>query len=87
VGSSKTLSENLYEASLREKEGEEEAGLWIDVHADQLWDFCETWLEVYEENRAAAEEIEEDAQQGEGALQAEPAPGERRDRGNKLREE
>ena len=87
VGSSKTLSENLYEASLREKEGEEEAGLWIDVHADQLWDFCETWLEVYEENRAAAEEIEEDEQQGEGALQAEPAPGERRDRGNKLREE
>lgn len=89
LGSSKTLSENLYEASLREQGGEEEAGLWIDVHADQLWDFCEAWLEVYEESRAAAEEIEEDEQQGEGegALQAEPTPGERRNRGNKLLEE
>ena len=85
VGSSKTLSENLYGASLQEQEGEEEVGLWIDVHADQLWDFFEAWLEVYEERRAAAEELADVEPQEEGdALQAEP-PGER-DRGNKLPE-
>ena len=60
LGSSKTLSENLYEASLDAKGGEEEAGLWVDVDADALWGFCGIWLDVYEKRKAAGDEIEED---------------------------
>ncbi|MFP6881261.1 MAG: hypothetical protein VCA34_09935, partial [Roseibacillus sp.] len=60
LGSSKTLSEKLYESSLQPKGGEEEAGLRVDVNAEELWDFCAGWLEVYEQRKAAADEIEED---------------------------
>lgn len=71
LGSSKTLSEDLYEAALKSKGGEEEAGLWIDVNADALWDFSEIWLDVYEKKKAAADEIEEDELQRKDA---EPGP-------------
>lgn len=60
LGSSKTLSEKLYESSLQSKGGEEEAGLRVDVNAEELWDFCAGWLEVYEQRKAAADEFEED---------------------------
>lgn len=60
LGSSKTLSENLYEASIASKKDEEEAGLWIDINADALWEFCEVWLNVYGERQEAAAEMEKD---------------------------
>ena len=60
LGTSKGLSESLYEAALKEKGGEKEAGLWVEVDTGQLWDFCGVWIDFYEESQAAAADIEED---------------------------
>ena len=94
LGSSKTLSEKLYEASLDAKGGEEEAGLWVDVDADALWGFCGIWLDVYEKRKAAGDEIEEDdlKREREGLLDGDPKADEpevapRRKGGNPLLKE
>jgi hypothetical protein len=94
LGSSKTLSEKLYEASLNAKGGEEEAGLWVEVDADALWGFCGIWLDVYEKSKAAGDEIEEDdlKREREGLLDGDPKADEpdvapRRNGGNPLLKE
>ncbi len=68
LGTSKTLSEALYESTREGKGAPVEAGVRIEVKMDGLWDFCEAWLEVFEARRAAAEAIEEDE-----LLEEEPA--------------
>lgn len=94
LGSSKTLSEKLYEASLNAKGGEEEAGLWVEVDADALWGFCGIWLDVYEKSKAAGDEIEDDdlKREREGLLDGDPKADEpdvapRRNGGNPLLKE
>ena len=43
---------------------------------DSFWDFAGTWIDVYEQSRAAAEEIEEDERErAEEGVEPEPAEG------------
>ncbi len=74
LSTSKGLSESLYEAALEEKGAENDpGGLWVEVNADQLWDFCGVWIDFFEDSRKAAEEIEKDElEKGEELV---PRPG------------
>ena len=75
LGSSKTLSENVYEATLA-GEGEAKApGFWLDANAEALWAFCEVWIDVYEKREAAKEELEEDDRRREKEREEEALPG------------
>lgn len=49
LGTSKTLSESLYAASLDAAGGERPEGLWVDVNLDEFWDFSDQWLLLFEE--------------------------------------
>lgn len=77
LGTSKALSESLYEAAGAAGDGEGPAGLQVEMNTKVLWPFLEVWLEIYEARleAAAAEEAEWEAGEGAIPLEEDPAEG------------
>lgn len=60
VGSSKLLSERIYEEATKPNGPAEKTGVWLELNMDPFWSFCEAWIDVKEEDWEQGLEIEED---------------------------